>query len=239
MDIWLQITLGILGLATAVASAIAAWFAFSISSSAFSWQKKQNSPNIQVTVRVYDHTPTFIFLVIENTGPTAAFDIKFTLDKPIPKKAFGFIQGKNEIEVKENRVKLKASFAVMDDGPLFSGIPALASGDSRVITWGQFGGISSWLEDSFVRVLAEYKDSNRIGHQNLSLLEIKSFETTDGSSRDPMVKAANSLEKLAYFFDHKQWKNDPVLIESVAAKRKRDQVFIEKCKANKAEREAN
>jgi hypothetical protein len=69
-----------------------------------------------------------ITIRVKNIGNDVARGIVFTASRPI-QQAFGLSEG--DAEPPET----------MTHGPLIDGIPLLAPGESRDITWGQFGGL--------------------------------------------------------------------------------------------------
>jgi len=200
----MSILLGSLSTVAALLSAVGAILAWKISKRAFDWQKRRGAPEVRVSVRTDPQSPTIIFLVIENSGGTIAYDIAFELSEQIPARAF----------VIDAKAAAAEAFEQMSDGPLFSGIPALAPGDQRVIMWGQYGGIHSWLGDGFVRVWARFKDSAGVPSETLSVLEVKSFELTDASGDDPHRRSARALEKIAQTIDWASTGIRPWLIET-------------------------
>jgi hypothetical protein len=89
----------------------------------------------------------------------------------------------------------------MDTGPLFTGIPVLAPGEKRVISWGQFGGLMDHLGRDPVRVTTSFYRKNQSNRTDsprttVSFLEVASFETTDASD-PPDVRQVRQLERIA------------------------------------------
>lgn len=90
----------------------------------------------------------------------------------------------------------------MDNGPLIHGIPALASGEKRIITWGQYGGLYKGLGDDVLDITATYKSYPALRftpkkHKTTSSIDLKSFEGTDASDHNWDRKAAEQLEQIA------------------------------------------
>lgn len=89
----------------------------------------------------------------------------------------------------------------MTSGPLITGIPALAPGEKRVITWGQYDGLKRFLGDSEVVITVEYA-SDAVGvveskrHKLECPVEVLSFAGTDASDTQWDKKAADSLAEL-------------------------------------------
>jgi hypothetical protein len=161
-----------------------------------SWETRQarlaqSVPNVVVRV-VHDRDrETVLCIVIENIGHGVAFDVKFILSRDIPQIANGIAIADATESPKE--------FVKMTKGPLISGIPLLCPGDRRVITWGQFGGLTSVLGGSPVEVVAKYMDRRGVLSRTLrstSYLEVESFSWTDASATATTV-VSRSLRKIA------------------------------------------
>ena len=88
----------------------------------------QSDPCVVLTVVHDENRPTILQLVVKNVGTGIAYDVHFGFSQPIPAKAWGLTTDKAK------------QTALMNDGPLINGIPALGPGESRKIDWGQFGG---------------------------------------------------------------------------------------------------
>lgn len=150
--------------------------------------RAQEDPEVVVYAVADLKRPSFINLIIENIGKGIARDISFAADRPIPSEAFGF----------ENAAAPKQ----MKKGPLINGIPFLHPGERRIITWGQYGGISRGLENKALNVTSEYYSSPKLKilrkkHSTISNIDLKSFEGTDASDGNWDKKAADQLEKIA------------------------------------------
>ena len=143
----------------------------------------QAEPKVIVYVRHDFDRPSMLLLVIENIGRDIAHDVRFTCSRPLPARAFG-------IERDETK---KAPEMV--DGPFVSGIPSLGPGDSRIITWGQYGGLSVAIGGQPIIVQYTYKHGRRELNGE-ARLEVESYINTDASRR-PAVVSAKALEELA------------------------------------------
>lgn len=82
-----------------------------------------------------------------------------------------------------------------------TGHPALGPGAERVITWGQYGGLHSYLGDDVVTVVANFRSQRHMpwdptDHTVESRLEVRSFELTD-ASRSPELRAVDHLKTIA------------------------------------------
>ncbi len=97
-------------------------------------------PHVVVYTKHDDTRSTLLLIVIENIGNGVAYDVRFSLSRPIPARAFR-IERSGERE-----------FTPMHDGPLMTGIPFLAPKERRVISWGQFGGLADAVGGDPVRV---------------------------------------------------------------------------------------
>ena len=137
---------------------------------------------------------SLINLVIENTGGSSALDVTFSSSEPLPGRAFGH----QEASVPDP----------MSEGPLITGIPSLGPRATRVVVWGQYGGIQKGIGDRVVDVTAVYESKPRFGfrrrkHKTVSRLEIKSFEHTlvpednwDQKTAEALNNISNTLGKL-------------------------------------------
>jgi len=148
--------------------------------------RSQVDPEVIVYVVLDRRRPTIILLVIENIGRGAARNVRFTLARPIPKRAFG---------IKEKDIR---PFEPMDDGPLVTGIPFLEPGGKRKLTWGQYGGLNEHLGDDGASITVEYEHRHHGWPWPLKAratfpLEIVSFAASDISDGNWDKKAANHL----------------------------------------------
>lgn len=170
--------LSIIALVVAVTSAIISYVLLRL----------QQDPDVVVYAIPDARRPSIINLVIENIGKGIARDVTFTSDAPVPQKAFGF----------EDAPKPE----VMMSGPLVRGIPFLPSGDKRVITWGQYGGLLAGLPTDPLSVTAHYRSQPSLRflpkkHKTCSQIDLRSFEGTDVSDHNWDKKTAEQLEKIA------------------------------------------
>ncbi|QEM69515.1 hypothetical protein FO488_16020 [Geobacter sp. FeAm09] len=148
----------------------------------------QYDPEVIVYALPDQRRPTIINIIIENIGKGRATHIRFESDHPIPKRAFGF----DDAETPD----------VMDDGPFIHGISALAPGEKRTITWGQYGGLTKGLNNNILEITAIYKSHPSFQvtpkkHLTTSNIDLKSFEGTDASDNNWDKKAAEQLEEIA------------------------------------------
>lgn len=172
--IWAGLAAAVLGGLGAVASAIAAWMAFSE-------MRAQSSPYVVVRV-VHDFTrPSVLMLIIQNTGRSAAYNVAFECRPPLPSRAWG-------IEEPTTPGKL------FTDGPFITGIPALGPGETREIDWGQYGGISSALKKSTIQCNCSFTDSRSRSYATVNILEVESFLSTCANDRDPMKGIETALK---------------------------------------------
>ena len=174
----MEYLLSIIALVIAVTSAVISYVLLRL----------QQDPEIVVYAIPDVKRPTIINLVIENIGKGIARDVTFTSDAPVPQKAFGF----------EDAHKPD----VMTSGPLVRGIAFMPSGDKRIITWGQYGGLLAGLPAEPLIVTAHYRSQPSLRfiskkHQTHSHMDLKSFEGTDVSDHNWDKKTADQLEKIA------------------------------------------
>lgn len=107
--------------------------------------RSQVDPQVIVYITLDDLRPTIILLNIENIGKGAARNVRFTVSKPLPAKAFGITE------------KEAQPFKPME-GVIVTGIPFLEPGGKRVFTWGQYGGLQKHLgEGVSVKVTYEHR----------------------------------------------------------------------------------
>jgi hypothetical protein len=161
-------------------------------------------PHVIVYVMPDEQRPSIILLVIENIGNGLAKDVRFTMSRPLPERAFGFGDA--------------ATPAEMKDGPLITGIPALGPGAKRVITWGQYGGIHKGIGDNVINVTVRCK-SDRVGpfdqtsHEVVCPVDIRSFAATDASDKAYDKKIADDLHRIATTLDHAASGFKPIKVE--------------------------
>ena len=120
---------------------------------------------------------------IENIGRDVAADVRFEASRPIPAEAFGL------------SVDSAEPAAVMTVGPLIDGIAVLGPGDSRSITWGQYGGLMKAVGKTPIELEFTYRHERRSFHGH-SRLEVASYTGTDASQK-PLEASARHLEKIA------------------------------------------
>ena len=150
--------------------------------------RSQQDPEVVVYAIPDPRRPTIINLIIENIGKGIARDVSFASDRPMPWEAFGFEGAKMPKQ--------------MERGPLIYGVPFLSPGERRVMTWGQYHGLSKGLDGKPIKVTAKYFSNPslrlvRQKHAAVSIIDIKSFEGTDVSDDNWDKKAAEQLEKIA------------------------------------------
>ncbi len=146
--------------------------------------RAQSEPKVIVYVKHDFERPTILMLVVENIGRDIATDVAFFPSRPIPEKAWGI----SAAEATEPHV--------IRDGPFATGIPALGPGDSRSVTWGQFGGLSQALGSEPITLKYKY----RHGRRRLSgeaRLEVLSYLGTD-ASEPPALSVAKSLKEIEH-----------------------------------------
>lgn len=159
--------------------------------------RSQVDPYVIVYSKHDDKRPTLFLIVIENIGAGVAYDVKFQLSRSIPSKAF-------RMESKGDAT----SFDTMISGPLISGIPLLAPGEKRVVTWGQYGGLRDALGESSVQVTSCFQSRHRFlwrkkVHSVESLLEVYSFAETD-ASKSSESRQLQELERMAKHLERLQ-----------------------------------
>jgi len=143
----------------------------------------QAEPKVIVYNKTDPDRQTIFMIIIENIGRDIAYNVRFKASKPIPSRAFGM----SPDEAKPTKI--------MDRGPLIEGIPVLGPGDSREITWGQFGGLWKALKDTSINLEYTYWSGKRI-IKGESKLEVRSYLNTNASEK-PSSSIAKSLKEIA------------------------------------------
>jgi hypothetical protein len=161
---------------SAMAAAVYTWLTFRL-------VKAQNEPSIIVYVCSNPERQTLIMIRIANIGRDVAFDVTFKSSRPIPSRAYGLTTDSTHL----------AEF--MTDGPLIDGIPVLGPGDTRDITWGQYGGLMNAVGREPIDVAITYKHGRRRKKAH-SRLEVASFTATD-DWESPLAKSAGFLEEIS------------------------------------------
>jgi len=150
--------------------------------------RSQLDPHVIVHATGDERRPSLIILVIENIGKRIARDITFLANAQIPARAFGF----EDAPVPEP----------MTTGPLVTGIKALAPGDRRVITWGQYHGLMKGLREGQITITARYRSApvlflHEEWHETECPIDVRSFAATDASDSNWDRKAAENLKDIA------------------------------------------
>jgi len=146
-------------------------------------------PDVIVYAQGDEKRARIINLVIENIGRASAYDVSFTTSADVPWKAFGFDDKAPPAET-------------MKSGPLVTGIPFLAPGGKRVITWGVYFGLNKALDAGTIFVTASYSSRHfgvpwRTRHKTTSPLEVFSFAGTDASDSNYLKHIAEDVKKVA------------------------------------------
>jgi hypothetical protein len=161
----------------------------------------QAEPCVIIFTRHDESRPSIIQLVIKNIGNSLARDVHFDLPGNLPGKAFGII----EAEAKDSNI--------MTTGPLINGIPALAPGEERRITWGQYGGLKKALGNNNIYVVSRFKYGDKEMDPVTCVIEITSFEGTEAIDPDGARQSARELKKIADVLQHSSSGFRPLTIE--------------------------
>lgn len=206
-------------LLAAVCSAIAVWRANQITRDAFKWQQSLDAPDVRVRAAPDPDRKTILLIIIENVGGSIAYDVHFEIDRELPQNAYG-IAGPDR------------SFEPMSDGPLVTGIPALAPRDPRRLSWGQYGGLVSHFGKGFAKVTARYRDDQGKVRSSLSVLDVVSWEHTDASDNTSLTQIVEQLRKIHGEVSGWSSTTKPLLIDSKQRVRKieqrQDEQWLEK-----------
>ena len=155
--------------------------------------RSSHDPHVVVYSASDPDRSTGLVLVVKNVGRGLAYDIRFDTSEPIPWKAWGV----NEKEAKTSEV--------MEEGPLVDGIPLLAPQESRVMNWGQFGGLKAALNGRSIRITATYESRgvlpwNPTEHMTESVVEVDSFAGTVAHEL-PLISIQRELAKIRQTLD--------------------------------------
>lgn len=163
----------------AVFAAIYTWLTYRL-------VRGQSAPNVVMYVRHDDTRPTILQIVVENIGHGLASDIRFEPSRPIPHRTFGLSADTAEAPQSPR----------MPYGPIVVGIPTLGPGDSRIIDWGQFGGLNKVVGEKPIDVVVRYRHGKKEMPAVIAHLEVASFEGTTANQTE-VGEAVKALEKLA------------------------------------------
>lgn len=150
--------------------------------------RAQAEPKVIVYVRHDLDRPSILSIIIENIGRDIAHDVRFVPSRPIPARAFGI------------ELPPEPTAEVMTDGALVHGIPSLGPGDSRVVTWGQYGGLSAALKGAPIALQFSYRHGRRT-LKGEAKLEVQSYRNTD-ASEGPILASARALKSLSEAMRH-------------------------------------
>lgn len=140
-------------------------------------------PYVIVTVTHDKDRPNVLMLIVKNIGPGLAENVKFQSDRLIPERAFGISPEDAE------------DAPAMENGPLVTGIPCLGPGETREITWGQYGGLTKALGNAPLEITCSFQRQGKKMPPVKCLLEVTSFEGTDASNT-PQVEAVKHLRNI-------------------------------------------
>ncbi|WP_272668018.1 hypothetical protein [Providencia sp. PROV117] len=146
--------------------------------------KDNSSPDVIVYLELDKDAKTLLNLVIKNIGKSPAKNVTFKLDRKLPQFAHS-----------------NSNAEEMIDGALFTGIPFLAPGASRVSMIGDYHGLDKWFQGKGIRVeTAFYKANNRSILNKLitneSFLEIYSFKAVSSADNSAKTKIVNELRNI-------------------------------------------
>ncbi|MCY3767322.1 MAG: hypothetical protein OXH06_18040 [Gemmatimonadetes bacterium] len=145
--------------------------------------RSQTQPKIIVYTHADDERDGLFMIRIQNIGKDVAEDITFETEKPIP-RAMGI------------NIKQAKDPEPIDDGPLIYGIPNLAPGEHRDITWGQYGGLTIATNGEPIKIKYRY----HWGCEPLSgenVLEVGSYvgSLINNQQLKAVVKSLRNIEK--------------------------------------------
>lgn len=134
--------------------------------------------------------PSIINLIIKNIGIGAAHSIKFKPSRPLPYEAFG-------ISMPEKMP------AMMEVGPIVTGIPFLAPGQQITLTWGQYGGLDMYIGNNPIQIEIQYYVVGKARFYSrrlsaISSLDVRTFERSESTEYGygpNLVKEFSALNK--------------------------------------------
>ena len=176
METWTVIA-SLAALFSAAIAAIYTWLTFQL-------VRSQSEPNVVVYVKHDESRTTILQIIIENIGHGIATDVTFKSSRSIPAHAWGI------------SIDQAKPAEIMTDGPLIKGIPALGPGDSRKISWGQYGGLMKALGNESLLLTFQYKDGVRQMPYRSVELECASFAHTDAVDSET-VRMIKELKRIA------------------------------------------
>ena len=168
---------------SAIAACVSAGLATWSARIAIRTLRSSGEPKVIVYVKHDPERRTILQLIIENIGKDLAHDIRFKPSRPIPYRAFGIERPSTP------------NTAVMVDGPLVDGIGALGPGDSRMLDWGQFGGLDAAIGTSPLTLDFTYRFGRR-RMKGQTRLEVRSYLGT-AAAEGSAARQAQAQEKLA------------------------------------------
>jgi hypothetical protein len=128
----------------AVSASLSSLFAALYTWLTFRLVRSLNEPNVILYVRHDESRPTILQIVIENIGRGLATDIRFTSSRSIPWHAWNSTTNES------------GPVQPMAEGPLINGIAALAPGDARKLSWGQYKGLKQALGGEPIIITCTY-----------------------------------------------------------------------------------
>ncbi len=147
-------------------------------------REQQTEPNVIVTANHDANRPTIILLVIKNIGNGLAQNVKFEMSQPLS-VAFGFGGDTDE------------KSRPIERGPLITGIPSLGPGESRVLFWGQPGGLSKAIGSDVITITCRYECAGKGMPPSVSSIDIESFMGTVADESFEL-RAVKALESIAH-----------------------------------------
>jgi hypothetical protein len=171
--------------------------------------RSQIEPDVLIYATSDERRPSIIVLVIENVGKGLARNVTFSADKPIPEKAFGFENAKTPSEMKT--------------GPLITGIPSLAPGSKRIITWGQYYGLLKGIGTNVINVEVRFESRRSIllgykKHRTVCPVDILSFAGTDASDNNWDKMLHKEVKSIASVLRESATGDKPIKIEVVGSR---------------------
>lgn len=204
---------------TAVAAVLYTGFTIWLVLETMRMRRAQTDPCVIVYMRQVRSAPHCFELVVENVGKGPACNVHLQPTRSIPSAAFGI----EKLEVD--------SCVPMSSGPFVNGIPFLPAGESRIHFWGQFGGLREVLGEDGIFVTASCT-SDKAGKVPVasvtSHLEWKSFDELRWLDEKGLDDIHGALKDLAKTMEHAATGFKPLLVETPASRKRRENESMER-----------
>ena len=150
-------------------------------------------PNVLLYPQQDIEAPTYINLIITNTGTSPAFDVIFS---SVPDD-FPHMVHETEPNLSESKPLYSKPESIPNNHILRTGIRFLAPNEKRIIDWGTYNDLLQALDKTPISLTISFSrkpnDKKRIF--NHTILDINDFSTVL-ANKHPITKIADSLRKI-------------------------------------------